>query len=214
MRKEKLRKHDNANWDTAEQKEELNWELAYSERTDSIIKTECRIMLKGRCEADVEDVAEKTKENLLHGKCKSWYESGVNAWIKSAAHNCSIDYLRHENRCVPFSSLVRNSDCDDEEYDESWIVDVVDYSRESDVEYTAISDEKMGKLRQILDILDERDKAILIMRGYEEIPVKEVAERLGIKEGTVKSSFSRSREKVRALCIENGILPETYHEAV
>lgn len=59
-------------------------------------------------------------------------------------------------------------------------------------------------LRRALDTLAPRQRAIVVMRFYEDQSEEHVAEQLGVSVGTVKSTASRALAKLRAL----GVLAE------
>lgn len=55
---------------------------------------------------------------------------------------------------------------------------------------------EMVEWHQILDLLDEKYQTILLLYYMEEFRVKEIAEILNMKEGTVKSRLLRGRQKL------------------
>lgn len=52
---------------------------------------------------------------------------------------------------------------------------------------------------EIVNSLDEEFRTVIILFYYNDIPVKDIAEYLGIAPGTVKSRLSRGRQKLREL---------------
>ncbi len=60
-----------------------------------------------------------------------------------------------------------------------------------------IADERKDAVRAALEELPEEFRTVLMLRVVEEMPVEEVAEALGISEGTVKSRLYRAKEKMR-----------------
>ncbi|MBB5790694.1 SigE family RNA polymerase sigma factor [Jiangella mangrovi] len=70
-------------------------------------------------------------------------------------------------------------------------------------------------LRQALLRLTPRQRAVLVLRYYEDLPEREVAEILGCSVGTVRSQTARSLARVRALAPElaAGTVPPTPEEA-
>jgi RNA polymerase sigma-70 factor (sigma-E family) len=64
-------------------------------------------------------------------------------------------------------------------------------------------------LSSVLGLLTPRQRAVIILRYYEDLPESEVAEILGCGVGTVRSQTSRSLARLRALYPEYATLKET-----
>lgn len=54
-------------------------------------------------------------------------------------------------------------------------------------------------IENALSQLSPRERAIFLMRQYEDMPIKEIALSLNLKEGTVKSTYFHAMEKMRSL---------------
>ncbi|HYA45742.1 MAG TPA: SigE family RNA polymerase sigma factor [Acidimicrobiales bacterium] len=69
-------------------------------------------------------------------------------------------------------------------------------------------------VRSALARLPQRQRAVLVLRYYEDLPEAEIARRLGCAPGTVKSSASRALRALReVLAVELGPVPPTHAEA-
>ncbi|MFD2044586.1 sigma-70 family RNA polymerase sigma factor [Ornithinibacillus salinisoli] len=116
----------------------------------------------------VDIVQDSTYKSLISiGKIKDVNQ--VSAWLKRITINCAIDFLRRQKKIVPF---------------ENGNVDLKE-------ERTIHSEEKID-LYQLLDYLNERDKTVIILKYYEDLTNREIADILQCPEGTVKSSLHRS----------------------
>jgi RNA polymerase sigma-70 factor (ECF subfamily) len=59
--------------------------------------------------------------------------------------------------------------------------------------------EERDRVRDALARLSERDREVLVLRSLEQLSTREVAEVLGVPEGTVKSRHVRALERIRGL---------------
>ena len=64
----------------------------------------------------------------------------------------------------------------------------------------ADSDQMFNALRQ----LSERQRTAIVLRFYEDLPEKAIAEAMGVSVGTVKSTLSRGMDRLRAVLEETG----------
>lgn len=65
-------------------------------------------------------------------------------------------------------------------------------------EETALRDEQGSEVWKALAELDERQRLVVILRYFHELPTAEIAAILSISEGTVHSRLHSAREKLRA----------------
>ncbi len=128
-------------------------------------------------------VQELTQEVFL--KCLQHcqrFEEGrpVAAWLFTLAANAATDHLRKRGREVPPPEAF---DAPDPHQPSPW--ESVDQSR------------KLQALREALDGLTPRQKAMVLAYYVHEKPVKEIAQDLGCAEGTVKATLFQSLSKLR-----------------
>jgi RNA polymerase sigma-70 factor (sigma-E family) len=57
-------------------------------------------------------------------------------------------------------------------------------------------------LRRVLLALPPRQRAVIVLRHYEDLPEREIARLLGCSIGTVKSQYARGMVKLRGLILE------------
>ncbi|WP_182201236.1 sigma-70 family RNA polymerase sigma factor [Paraliobacillus salinarum] len=96
-------------------------------------------------------------------------------WLMRIVINCSLDFLRKQKKVVPLETeLVLNVPDDRNE--------LIDLSL---------------TLRDVIELLDEREKSIIILRFYEGLTFQEIAKTLEIPLGTVKTISYRGLDKLR-----------------
>ena len=107
-----------------------------------------------------------------------------------------IDTLQHDLSRISFSYILNLEDIFTEErrgYEE------VISSREVDVEEDVVKKDLVEKLRKAIDRLDEREKLVIQLVFYEELPLKHVAEILNCSISRVSQIKGEAIEKLRRL---------------
>jgi len=123
-----------------------------------------------------------------------WSAKGpFKAWLYRIATNQAFDTLRTANRHPeqPLSDPDSQPIEEDEVYSsfQSWIVDTSTLEPEIAVEMA----ERQRQLWQLIDQLPEEKRAVFNLVDQMEMSIQNVAERLGIPEGTVKSRLHYAR---------------------
>lgn len=150
-----------------------------------------------RMTGNPEDARDLTQESFL----KAWQklgqyhvESAFSTWLYRLSSNLCIDFLRQQKRRTVFSLTT------EEDTGEELEVASVDPSPEEIVL-------QMDDRRAVADAmkeLDEDHRLILTLRVVEDMPYEQIAQVLGVKEGTVKSRLARARTKLRRILLQNG----------
>lgn len=111
-------------------------------------------------------------------------------WLYRIAHNVCIDYHRAKSRKTPSYSI------DDEEiiYGTPSTKDVY-----SDPEKVAVEKETGKMIRDAIEQLSDRQKEVFVLYHYHGLKIKEIAEVLGLAEGTVKIHQHRAVQKLREI---------------
>lgn len=108
------------------------------------------------------------------------------AWIKRIAHNSAVDYLR-KTKPVMFSTMSTEDDS---------FIEFEDDRTENLPEVVIDQKETTRLVKEILDSLSDEQRLVVGMFYYEQMSVKEIAQKLGISENTVKSRLSYGRKKI------------------
>lgn len=100
------------------------------------------------------------------------------AWLYAIARHSVADYYRKEKNLV--------------DIDDCW-----DLADEDDFLGRIDSDLKIENIRKVMLTLKSHDREIVIMRFWQDLSFKEIADRLDKQEGAVKMSFSRAINRLR-----------------
>ena len=148
---------------------------------------------------DVSSISlKKVHYNLLFQKFRG--DSSLRKYVKNTAFNTCIDYWRSRHRkrkpsIVPTSSL--------EWEDEDGIKDPEEYRQEFGTKDDPLTEmlqkEKLTILFMIIGEMKKMCQILLKYGYYQKMKQSEIAQKLGISEGTVKSRTSRCLEKARDL---------------
>ena len=116
-------------------------------------------------------------------------EASFSTWLYRLASNLCIDFLRNTRRkpAVPLTF-------EDPEGEEQRI-EVVDPAPQP--EEALLASEQQAQLDAAMQELEPEHRRILTLRVVNDLSYTDIAEILGIKEGTVKSRLARAREKLR-----------------
>ncbi|WP_235738490.1 SigE family RNA polymerase sigma factor [Nocardioides alcanivorans] len=69
-----------------------------------------------------------------------------------------------------------------------------------------------GELWSLVQQLPRKQRAVIVLRYYEELTETEIADALGVSPGTVKSQASRAMATLRTHAAQSGIVPTTSGE--
>lgn len=147
-----------------------------------------------------DDAAELTQEAFLNawrGLSKFQGESSFSTWLYRLTSNLCIDFLRREKRRSGLSMTVS---LDDEEE-----------GRQADVPDGRFSPEQSAERREVQELiraglrsLSEEHRRVLVLRELDGLSYAEIAQLLGLEEGTVKSRIARARLALRKYLIATG----------
>ena len=148
-----------------------------------------------------EDAADLTQETFLRawrGLASFHGESAFSTWLYRLCSNACVDFLRRRARRPAVSLTV----AEDDDGEGERIRDIPD-DRPSPEEEAERS-ERLDALRTALARLSDDHREILVLRELEGLSYAEIADTLGLEEGTVKSRIARARLALRKLLLESG----------
>ena len=113
-------------------------------------------------------------------------------WLYQIAFNCSIDYIRKRDREIIFAceELPQNAD------------DGLPMLQTQPSPCQILEKEELGHvIRKAMHKLPLGQRSVLCLRYWGDLPIKEIALRLGKSEGTVKTYLHHARQKLRTLLL-------------
>ena len=138
---------------------------------------------------DAFDVSQEVFIRLYNAAGGFRCESTLKTWLYRMCKNCAYDYMRKYYKNRPVSLTVRDS--------EEETADDIDIVSEETPEDEVIRKEKIQAVRKAILNLPEDQRDVIVLRELEGLQYLEIAEILGISEGTVKSRISRAREALK-----------------
>jgi RNA polymerase sigma-70 factor, ECF subfamily len=135
---------------------------------------------------DAEDAAQEIFVRIYRQLGR--YDPGrkFSTWVLAIATNYCIDQLRRRRmQLVPLENII------------PWA-----RAREAGPEGEAITQEARDEVQRVIGQLPEKYRAPLVLRYFEELSCAEIAEVLGMPEGTVKTQIHRARKALGKLLAE------------
>lgn len=128
------------------------------------------------------------------------------AWIYRIARHQCLDHLKtsHKQRFVAISSLGPQAE------ESTFQENIPDESAGSSPQHSVEQLQTSDILNQALDRIPEEQKMIIILKEYEGLKFREIAEILDLPENTVKSRLYYGLNALRKLFSQNGLAKEVY----
>ena len=128
-----------------------------------------------------QDAFFKVIKSLQKGKYNE--EGKFLPWVMRIAHNLVIDHFRKTKR-MPTTSNIKSYDDD--------FFDIFDFisCEDQNSELIIMEGEQHEQLRKIVQELPDEQRQVLVMRHYEELSFKEIAEKTGV---SINTSLGRMR---------------------
>ena len=130
-------------------------------------------------------------------------ESRFSVWLYRMTYNLCIDFLRKK----PKTQVVSISEYQDDGGD-SQDIEIPDLR--SLPEDSLLRNELRKSIADSIGDLNQRHREIFVMREITGMSYAEIAETLGVSEGTVKSRLARARVSLANILLEKGTFPEGF----
>lgn len=116
-------------------------------------------------------------------------QSSAKTWLYRIAYNACLDFLRKRKDAASLDAL-REAGFDPAD------------SRMPQPGDRLERQELRRQIEYALTLLPEDQRAVIVLRDFQQLPYDEIAEVLEISEGTVKSRLSRAREKMKNILLQ------------
>ena len=166
--------------------DESGFELLVKEHTGKVLALAWRLV--GNRE-EAEDLAQEAFLRLHRSLPKFRGESRISTWLYRTTTRLAIDYLRRERIKRKLFFFRQDNSAPDP-------VDLAIDPRNNPGR-TYQSQEAMQALRKSMEKLSSRQQVVFTLRHYEGLPLKEIAEHLGLEIGTVKAHLHRAVTQLR-----------------
>ena len=148
-----------------------------------------------------EDAADLAQEAFLaawRGLENFQGEAAFSTWLYRLTTNLCIDFLRKEKRKRSAGTVLYLDDTEEEEGS----MDLPDYSADPhrQLEQTEVREQ----IADAMATLSPEHRKILSLREVSGLSYQEIADILGVEEGTVKSRIARARNSLRKKLLETG----------
>jgi RNA polymerase sigma factor (sigma-70 family) len=144
-----------------------------------------RRMVKSHEDAD--DIAQEVFVRAYAALKDFRGEANIYTWLYRIAVNLSINHLRKQK--------VRK------------LVDISDYlnflSKDAEQDRDVIHDENVSLIERAIQTLPEKQRAVFIMRYYDEMPYEQISSILGTSVGGLKANFHHAVKKISAFVRKN-----------
>ena len=131
---------------------------------------------------DADDIAQDVFVKAFTALDNFRGDANIYTWLYRIAVNLSINHIRKQK--------VRNA------------VDIDDYlpflSKDADQHDNVVRDENVSLIEDAIESLPEKQRAVFLMRYYDEMPYEQISSILGTSVGGLKANFHHAVKKVTA----------------
>lgn len=147
---------------------------------------------------DAEDVTQETYLRLWRSLPELDIESSLKLYILRTARNLSLDLIRKNSSRKDADTVIQNADGEFE-------IDLEDHDPSSRPDTAYLLKIEAEAVREAIAELPDPARELIILRDVEGLSYAEIAEMLGIAEGTLKSKLFRARERLRKIILSKNI---------
>jgi len=140
---------------------------------------------------DAADLTQEVFVRIYSARHRLQSEEAFGAYIRTISTNLCRDHFRRVKRRVKADSLDEPISVDGGEIER----EVADWS--TNPERTLEKKDLQAAVQGALDTLSDEHRAVVVLHHIEGMDLKDIAQELGIPEGTVKSRLARARDELK-----------------
>lgn len=148
---------------------------------------------------DAEDVTQETYLRLWRAASELKLESSLKLYILRTARNLALDLIRKNSKRDEIDTVILDAEGEFE-------IDIADDSPDSRPDESYLRKIEKEVVRRSIEELPAAAREIIVLRDIEGLSYAEIAEMLGLTEGTLKSKLFRARERLRKIILSKNIL--------
>lgn len=151
---------------------------------------------------DAEDILQETFIKAFRSLPKFNTQDGsrFSPWLYRIGINCSLDYLRRNKKRKENNSLIGRD----------YLENIPPENDQSDPVKRRQKEEVREKIDQILHKISGQQRMVFVLKHYQQLTIKEIAECMNITEGGVKKQLFRAVSKIRESL--KGLISESNYE--
>ena len=139
---------------------------------------------------EAEDISQEVFIKIFRSINKFKRDAKMSTWIYQITVNTCIDAIRRK-KAKPTIQM------NEEKPDDYRMVDSVLSAKISSPESSADASLLQIKIQEALNKISDRERAVFVMRHYNDLSINEIADVMKISSGTVKSFLFRGLQKLR-----------------
>ena len=147
---------------------------------------------------DAEDVTQETYLRLWRAASELKLESSLKLYILRTARNLAFDLIRKNSKRDEIDTVILDAEGEFE-------IDIADDSPDSRPDESYLRKIEKEVVRQSIEELPSAAREMIVLRDIEGLSYTEIAEMLGLAEGTLKSKLFRARERLRKIILSKKI---------
>lgn len=152
------------------------------ERYGGKIYAKCLSMLGS--EAEAQDAAQEVFTKVFLNLAKFNEKSKFSTWVYSITYNFCIDYIRRKKKekAIFSDDIERAPDIEEDDIPDKVLLEL-----------------NLEQLEKVLMSLQSTDRAILLMKYQDGMPIKAIAQHFNKTESAIKMQIKRAKERARKL---------------